>query len=296
MARAFHYGGQAVIEGVMIRGQRHVSLAVRSPGGQITVSTNRLTGLYTSRLAGIPLLRGVLVLADALVLGTRALLQSADLALGEEQKSISGPLLWLTLAASLAFSLAFFFLAPLFAVRPIEAYFDSPLLSNIVEGLVRLAFFLLYLSAINLLPDIRRIFAYHGAEHRVINAYEAGAELEPEAVKKYSIAHVRCGTSFLLVVVVIAIIVFAALGDMSLWLRALSRVLLVPVIVALGYEVNRLGAAHEHNRAMRAFLRAGLTLQRLSTREPAGDQVEVALAALKGALAADGAQPQPESG
>lgn len=296
MARAFHYGGQAVIEGVMIRGQRHVSLAVRSPGGQITVSTNRLTGLYTSRLAGIPLLRGVLVLADALVLGTRALLQSADLALGEEQKSISGPLMWLTLAASLAFSLAFFFLAPLFAVRPIEAYFNSAFLSNIAEGLVRLAFFLLYLSAINLMPDIRRIFAYHGAEHRVINAYEAGAELEPEAVKKYPIAHVRCGTSFLLVVVIIAIIVFAALGDMSLWLRALSRVLLVPVIVALGYEVNRLGAAHEHNPAMRAFLRAGLTLQRLSTREPASDQVEVALAALKGALAADAAQPQPESG
>jgi uncharacterized protein YqhQ len=288
----FHYGGQAVIEGVMMRGQRHLAMAVRCPNGEVVLTTRDLPSVYTGRIRKIPFIRGVIVLVEALVLGIQVLIESANAALGEDNGKISGPLLWGTLIASLGFTVGLFFLAPMFLTRfIIDPHIgDSSILSNLVEGVIRIGIFVIYLALINLMPDIRDIFAYHGAEHKAVNAYEDKAPLEPGAVRKYSTAHVRCGTSFLFAVLIIAIIVFSLLGDLDLWLRIVSRIVLIPVIASLGYEFTRLSARFADNRLMRIFFSPGLLLQRLTTREPSDDKVEVAISALKGVIEADGVQ------
>jgi len=288
----FHYGGQAVIEGVMMRGRRHVSVAVRRPNGQVTVVTKRLSSVYTGKLRNIPLLRGVFVLAETLVLGIQTLFQSANYALGEEDKEeeLSPVMLWGVLAASIGFAVLIFFLAPLFITRVIDPHLDSSLLSNIVEGVIRMGIFVLYLALINLIPDIRRVFAYHGAEHKTVNAYEAEVPLEPSSVSRYSTAHVRCGTSFLFAVLIISIVVFALLGQPDFWLRVLSRIVLIPVIAAIGYEFTRFSARYADNRILRVLFMPGLALQRLTTRQPTEDQLEVAISALKGVVEADRVQ------
>jgi uncharacterized protein YqhQ len=285
----FHYGGQAVIEGVMMRGQRHLAMAVRCPNGKVVLTTRNLPSVYTGRIRKIPFIRGVIVLVEALVLGIQVLIESANAALGEDNGKISGPLLWGTLIASLGFTVGLFFLAPMFLTRfIIDPHIgDSSILSNLVEGVIRIGIFVIYLALINLMPDIRDIFAYHGAEHKAVNAYEDKAPLEPGAVRKYSTAHVRCGTSFLFAVLIIAIIVFSLLGDLDLWLRIVSRIVLIPVIASLGYEFTRLSARFADNWLMRIFFSPGLLLQRLTTREPSDDKVEVAISALKGVIEAD---------
>ena len=287
MPETFHYGGQAVIGGVMMRGRRSLAVAVRRPNGELTLITKPLSALYTGILRKIPLVRGVIVLLEALILGIQALMYSANMSLEEEEGKISGPMMWGTLVVAIAFAVALFFVTPLLLVRPLDPLLDSPLISNIVEGIIRIAIFILYLGAMNLLPDIRKVFAYHGAEHKVVNAYEGGAPLEVEAVREYSTAHVRCGTSFLLAVLVIAIIVFALLGHPAMWLRILSRIVLLPVIAALGYEVTRLGAAYAHNMVARFLLAPGLALQTLTTRQPNEAQLETAISALNGVIEAD---------
>ncbi len=292
MPEDFHYGGQAVIEGVMMRGQRHLAMAVRCPNGEVVLTTRDLPSVYTGRIRKIPFIRGVIVLVEALVLGIQVLIESANAALGEDNGKISGPLLWGTLIASLGFTVGLFFLAPMFLTRfIIDPHIgDSSILSNLVEGVIRIGIFVIYLALINLMPDIRDIFAYHGAEHKAVNAYEDKAPLEPGAVRKYSTAHVRCGTSFLFAVLIIAIIVFSLLGDLDLWLRIVSRIVLIPVIASLGYEFTRLSARFADNWLMRIFFSPGLLLQRLTTREPSDDKVEVAISALKGVIEADGVQ------
>jgi uncharacterized protein YqhQ len=288
----FHYGGQAVIEGVMMRGQRHLAMAVRCPNGEVVLTTRDLHSVYTGRIRKIPFIRGVFVLIEALVLGIQVLIESANAALGEDNGKISGPLLWGTLIASLGFTVGLFFLTPMFLTHlVVDPHIEnSPILSNLVEGVIRIGIFIIYLALINLMPDIRDIFAYHGAEHKAVNAYEDKALLEPDAVRKYSTAHVRCGTSFLFAVLIIAIIVFSLLGDLDLWLRIVSRIVLIPVIASLGYEFTRLSARFADNRLMRIFFSPGLLLQRLTTREPSDDKVEVAISALKGVIEADGVQ------
>jgi uncharacterized protein YqhQ len=286
----FHYGGQAVIEGVMMRGRHHLSVAVRRPNGQVTVVTRRLSSAYTGRLRNILFVRGVFVLVETLVLGIQTLFQSANYALGEKDEEISPVMLWGVLAASIGFAVAIFFLAPLFITNFIDPHLDSSLVSNIVEGVIRMGIFVLYLALINLLPDIRRIFAYHGAEHKTVNAYEGEAPLEPSAVSRYSTAHVRCGTSFLFAVLVISILVFALLGQPDLWLRVISRIVLIPVIAAIGYEFTRFSARYADNRVLRVLFMPGLALQRLTTRQPTDDQLEVAISALKGVVEADAVQ------
>ena len=287
MSKPFRYGGQAVIEGVMMRGQKNLAIAVRGPGGAISTTTKPLATLYTGRTQRIPLVRGVVVLAETLVLGVQSLLHSANVSIGEEEKGISAPVIGVTLGISLAFAVALFSMVPLAVVRLVESSLSSSLLINIIEGLIRIGIFILYLGVINLIPDIRRVFAYHGAEHTVINAYEDGVPLEVEAVKGYSTAHVRCGTSFLFAVLIIAIIVFALIGLPSLWLMVLSRILLIPVIAALGYEVTYFGARHIKNGLVRSILTPGLWLQALTTREPDDSQLEVALSALKRVVEVD---------
>lgn len=287
MPETFHYGGQAVIEGVMIRGQKNLAMAVHRPSGELSLIIKPLAAAYTGKIRKIPLVRGVVIPLETLVLGIQTLLYSANISLEEEKQEISPLTLWMLIAVSLTFAVALFFLGPLFLVRFIDPYLASALLSNIVEGIIRIAIFVLYLGVISLIPEIRRVFAYHGAEHKVVNAYEDGAPLELEAIRKYSTAHIRCGTSFLLVVLIIAIIVFALLGHPTLWLRILSRIILVPVIAALSYELIHFSAAHADNRLIRYLLAPGLILQAMTTREPSDIQLNAAISALRGVIEAD---------
>ncbi len=279
MAKKFHYGGQAVIEGVMMRGQKTVVTAVRRSNGELTMDVQPLATIYTGRMRKIPFLRGIIVLIEAMVLGIKSLLYSANVSLEEEKEKISGWLVWVLLTVSLGLSVALFFMVPLFLTRLINI--NSSLVFNLVDGFIRLTIFIVYLKLLTLAPDIRRVFAYHGAEHKVINAYEDGAPLEVEAAQKYNKAHVRCGTSFLFAVLIISILVFALVGLPSLWLIVLSRIILIPVIAALSYEVILFGAKHKRNGLVRIILAPGLLLQTLTTREPNDSQLEVALSALK---------------
>jgi len=280
MAKRFFYGGQAVIEGVMMRGQKTMVTAVRRPDGELAMNTQSLAAIYTGWMRRIPLIRGIIVLIGAMVLGIKALLYSANMSL-EEEDEISGRWVWLMLIISLIFAVALFLIVPLFLTKSIDPYISSSLVFHLIEGFIRLVVFIAYLKLIALMPDIRRVLAYHGAEHKTINAYENGVPLEVEAVRKYSIAHVRCGTSFLFTVLIIAIVVFALIGRPSLWLMVLSRIVLIPVIAAIGYEVTYFGARHIKNGLVRAALAPGLWLQGLTTREPDDSQIEVALSALK---------------
>jgi len=290
LPKTFHYGGQAVIEGVMMRGQKNLAMAVRRPNGKVTLVTKPLSSIYTGKVRRIPFLRGVIVLLEALVLGIQALFRSANISLEEEDTEISNLTLIGALLVSLSFAVAVFFLAPLFLADLIYPHSNSYLISNIVEGLIRIGIFLLYIGAINLIPDIRRVFAYHGAEHKAVNAYENGAPLEVDAVRQYSTAHIRCGTSFLLVVMVLAIIVFALVDQSELWLRILSRIVLVPVIAGVGYEIIQLGVNHADNPLTRVLLTPGLLLQAMTTRQPDDSQLEVAITALKEVVETDNPQ------
>jgi hypothetical protein len=290
MAERFYYGGQAVVEGVMMRGRKAMVIAVRRPGGGVVVDTQPLSGIYAGRMRRTPLLRGIVVLIEALVLGIRSLFYSANISLEEEGAEISGWLVWLLVAVSLGSAVALFFMAPLFLTKLLTPHITSSLVFNLIEGVIRVAIFLAYLKLIALLPDIKRVFAYHGAEHKAVNAYEAGVPLEVAKVRKYSTAHVRCGTSFLFVVLIIAIIVFALVGLPSLWLMVLSRIVLTPLIAALGYEVIYFGNRHIDNPVVKWILAPGLWLQSLTTREPDDSQLEVALAALGRVVALDQAE------
>jgi len=271
----------------MMRGQKAMVTAVRRPGGGLALDTQLLAGFYSGRLRRTPLIRGVIVLIEALVLGIRSLLYSANVSLEEEEAEISGWFVWLLLAVSLAVAVVLFFMAPLFLANLIKPYITSALVFSLVEGLIRVAIFVIYLGLISMVPDIKRYFAYHGAEHKSINAYEAGVPMEVEAVKKYGTAHRRCGTSFLFVVLIIAIIVFALVGLPSLGMLVLSRILLIPVIAGLSYEVIYFTANHADNPVVRAVATPGLLLQSLTTREPDDGQIEVALAALSRAVELD---------
>ena len=281
MAEKPHYGGQAVIEGVMMRGRKTIVTAVRRPNGDVAIDTQPLPAFYTNRMRKIPLIRGIIVLIEAIALGTKILLYSANVSLEKEEEKISGRLIWLTIVVSLGLAIALFFVAPLFLARTINPLIQSTIVFHLIEGGIRLTIFIIYLKLMTLVPDIKRVFAYHGAEHKTINAYENGVPLEVEAVRKYSTAHARCGTSFMFIVLIIAIFVFALIGRGSLWIMALSRIALMPVIAALGYEVTYFGARHAKNILVRIFLAPGLWLQSMTTREPDDSQLEVALSALK---------------
>jgi len=284
-------GGQAVLEGVMMRGPSNWTLAVRKPNGEIAEHRAQIhSPMARHRVFRLPVIRGVIALGESLAIGFRALAisanyaaQDADAEEGEEvQTELSRASLFFAFAIAIGFALALFKVTPALITSwlPIETtgWFV------IVEGLIRVTIFIAYISVISLLPDLRRVFQYHGAEHKAINAFEAGAELEPERVQRYSLIHPRCGTAFLLWVMVIAIFVFAFLGRPSWpWLIA-SRVLLLPVIAGLAYELIRFAGKHTDNRALMTLLAPGLWLQRLTTREPTLDQVEVSIRALREVL------------
>ncbi len=250
----------------------------------------RLGGVYVSPLRRIPFLRGVIVLWETLALGMRALIFSSNVALGEEAKEINRSAIWVTALAALAIVAVLFFAGPVILTRWLEGVFDSNVIVVLIEGLVRLVILVAYIGLIGLLPDIRRVYAYHGAEHKSIHALEAGEPLEAAYVQRHSTAHVRCGTSFLLTVVVVSVVVFVAVGTPELWLRVVSRIVLIPVIAAVAYEVIRLGGAFAGNPIVRALMWPNLALQALTTRQPDDGQVEVALRALGEVLAAEGVE------
>jgi len=287
--KRFYYGGQAVIEGVMMRGRNKVAIAVRRPDGEVELIDQPLATIYRGRFREIPFIRGIIVLIETLILGTKALLHSAEIASADEkEEQISAMVLWGTVIISIVFAVAIFFVSPLLVTHYlIYPYIASATIANVLEGVLRIVIFIVYLVVIGQLPDIKRVFAYHGAEHKTVNAYESGVPLELAQVKNYSTAHTRCGTSFLLIVLIIAIIVFVLLGQLPLWLAVVSRIVLLPVIAAIGYEFVRFGSAHANNSFLRLLLAPGLGLQSLTTREPDDKQVEVAIVALKSCVEAD---------
>ena len=321
----FSYGGQAVIEGVMMRGAHSMAVAVRDPKGQIVIHEQPLSArLYRGRIARTPFLRGLIGLWDALGLGIRALMWSADVALDEEDDiSFNGPIGWATIAVSMVIGIGIFFLVPtatatgignllgLSTAAPeivvdeagnetlvegqanILAYEALPIgvdafLINLIEGVVQLAILVVYIWFVGRTKDGRRIFAYHGAEHKTINAYEAGAELEPQIVNRYPIEHPRCGTAFLLTVVFVSVFLFSLIGRPPFALLILSRVLFIPIIAGVAYEFLKYTAGNLDKAWIRFMIQPNLALQHLTTNEPSLDMVEVAIVSFKRVLLSEG--------
>ena len=290
----FVYGGQAVIEGVMIRGRNHFSLAVRRGDGSITHSHEPLSTLFTGRIRRVPFLRGGIVLIETLLLGVKALHRSANMAMldqtGESQEEMSGWAMGVTLGVSLVLGIGIFFILPLLLVKLLDPSIASDLLSNVVEGFLRLAILLGYIWGIGFIKDIRRVYAYHGAEHMAVHAHESGLPLSVANVRKFGTPHPRCGTAFLLTVVLVSIVIFAFLGRPDFEWRVLSRIVLLPVVAGISYEIIRFSGAHQKWSIAQAVAWPGLLLQRLTTRQPDDAQIEVAITAMESAIAADAGQ------
>jgi len=274
------YGGQALIEGVLMRGTRYLAAAYRKPDGEIIVETEELGKIYQSPLKKIPFLRGLIILWDALGLGTKYLTKSANYQTENEEEKIEGPALYLTLFISLAVAMGLFFLTPALIGKALEQWLGfSHIIQNLLEGMIRLIFVVLYIWGIGKMSDVRRVFSYHGAEHKTINAFEAKENLEPTIVKNYSLQHPRCGTAFILYVVLISIIFFTFLGDLSWLYLIISRLLLIPVIAMIAYEYIRFTADHLDNPIVSFLAKPGLWLQKLTTNEPDEKIIEVSIAA-----------------
>ncbi|HUG16824.1 MAG TPA: DUF1385 domain-containing protein [Thermomicrobiales bacterium] len=306
MAKPFYYGGQAVMEGVMMRGRSSMAVAVRAPDGRIVLYEEALQpGPVLRAVRNVPFVRGAIVLWDTLLLGMRALIFSANVGLQEqatdedgkpreEPQLLAGPLLWLTVSISLLFSIALFFVMPLAVIGFLDRWIESDFVSNVIEGGIRLGVLIGYMALIGQMNDIRRVFGYHGAEHMTINAYEAGSPIDVQHARAASITHIRCGTGFLLIVVLMSIFVFAMLGRPDWIWRVGSRIVLVPFIAALAYEVIRFGARHAEHVVTRVILAPGLALQSVTTRAPEDGMLEVAIAAFKRVLATDAVIPESE--
>ena len=276
------------MEGVMMRGSQTMAVALRHPEGHIVVETEPLNEtLYRGPISRIPFLRGLIMLWDALGLGTKALMMSADVAAGEEV-SLSGPTSWGMVVIGVGMGVGLFMLLPSFLIGLLAPYIAGEWLNSLLEGIVRLVLVVGYIWAVGYMPDIRRVFAYHGAEHKTINAYEAGADLSVEGVRPFPTAHTRCGTAFLLTLVVLSVLVFAPFRPPTLIWRVLSRLVLLPVISGIAYEFIRLTARFSDRPWMRVLTRPNLALQRLTTREPDDGMIEVAIAALKDVLTREG--------
>lgn len=275
------YGGQAVIEGVMMRGSQSMAIAMRAPTQEIVIHCEPLSAVYRSKIMQTPFVRGLIGLWDALGLGMRALTISANLQTAEDEK-LEGPALYLSLGLSLALGLGIFLLAPAAIGQLGERYLGiSAWWGNLLEGLVRLGLLIAYIYFIGRIPDIRRVFAYHGAEHKTINAFEAGAELTPESVARFPLEHTRCGTAFLLTLVLLSVVLFSLLGPLPMGWRLASRILLLPVLASLSYEYIRWTANHIQSPLVRWMVKPNLALQRMTTREPSREMLEVSIAAFR---------------
>lgn len=291
-----YYGGQAVIEGVMIRGPEHMAVAVRHPRGHIVTHSERLGGLYTGRLRRLPLIRGVVVLWETMALGMRALNYSSRIAFEEEtdeegQAEFPEKVFIGTMAMALVFVVGIFFAGPILLANLLEAFDVHRFWIVLVEGIVRLVLFVGYIWLIGLVPDIKRVFQYHGAEHMTIHAYEAQKPLTVAEVRPYPKEHTRCGTSFLLVVVFVALITFFVFDlavDKGVLVRTASRIVFMPLVAGISYEILRIGARWGGNAFVHAMFVPNIALQALTTKVPDDSQIEVAIASFEATLAAAG--------
>ena len=300
-------GGQAVIEGVVMRGPKRWAVAIRRPSGEmyVTVNTTATLAQRFPRLNRFPL-RGIFVLVDSIVIGIKSLSLSANISLeepdGEGEKGGEGPeeeaeegpegetkglAFWefaIAIVLAVVLFLGLFIVVPTVIAKSLDRYLSNTILYNLVEGGLRITVFVMYLAAMSLLPDLRRVFEYHGAEHKVVHAYEAGGPLTPEFAGRFSTAHMRCGTTFVLVVLVISVLIFSLFGRPALWLRIVERLAIIPLVASISYEIIRMAGKHEHSLAIRVVMAPGLWLQRLTTREPDQEELEVAIDALNAAI------------
>jgi hypothetical protein len=289
----FTYGGQALIEGVLMRGRDAIAVAIRHPDGRIVWETERLgSRFHGSRWAKLPFIRGLVVLYETLFVGTRWLVRSASVQAEDEGVELGKGSIALMLVVTLAAGIGIFFLLPLFIASVTTANVENGFIQHLIEGLVRVAIFLGYLVLIAQSNDIKRVFQYHGAEHMTIHALEHDDPLVPENIRKYPTAHPRCGTEFLVVVIALSIIAFSLVGRQEPLIMIGSRILLIPVIAAVGYEILRWGARHRGNPIVRAIMWPGILVQMITTRQPTDDMIEVAIVSMEQALEADG-EPLP---
>jgi uncharacterized protein YqhQ len=285
----FTYGGQALIEGVLMRGRDAIAVALRHPDGQIVYATERLdSGFHGTRWSKAPFIRGLVVLYETLIVGTRWLVRSANVQAQEEGVELGRGSIALMLGLTLVAGVGIFFLFPLLVATITAANVENGLVQHLIEGLVRVGIFLGYLALIGRAPDIRRVFQYHGAEHMTIHALEAGDPLTVAEVRKYPTAHQRCGTEFLVVVILLSIVAFSIVGRQQLVIMIVSRILLIPVIASVGYEILRFGARHRGNLIVKVLLYPGLIVQMITTKQPTDDMIEVAIVSMEQALEADG--------
>ncbi|MEO8570766.1 MAG: DUF1385 domain-containing protein [Chloroflexota bacterium] len=285
----YTYGGQALIEGVLMRGRDAIAVALRHPDGQIVYATERLdAGFHGTRWSKWPLIRGLVVLYETLIIGTRWLVRSANVQAEDEGVELGKGSIVLMLILTLGAGIGIFFLLPLFVASVATSGNDNGLVQHLVEGLIRVAIFLGYLIVIGRSPDISRVFQYHGAEHMTIHALEAGDPLTVDAVRKYPTAHQRCGTEFLVIVILLSIIAFSLVGRQAPVVMVGSRILLIPVIAAVGYEILKFGAKHRANPIVKVLLYPGLLVQKITTKRPTDDMIEVAIVSMEQALEADG--------
>jgi uncharacterized protein YqhQ len=291
----YSYGGQALIEGVLMRGRDAIAVALRHPDGRIVYATERLdSGFHGSRWAKLPFLRGLIVLYETLFVGTRWLVRSASVQAagtgedGEEGVELGKGSIALMLGLTLLAGVGIFFLLPLLIASATTSNIQNGLVQHLVEGLIRVGIFLGYLLLIAQAEDVRRVFQYHGAEHMTIHALEAGDPLVVDAVRKYPTAHPRCGTEFLVVVIALSIVAFSLVGRQEPLVMVGSRIALIPVIAAVGYEILKWGARHRGNALVRAIMYPGILVQMITTRQPTNDMIEVAIVSMEQALQADG--------
>ncbi len=280
-------GGQAVLEGVMMRSRRFWSIAVRKPDNTIATDVfKEISMMKKNKFLGFPVIRGVVAMVENLSLGFKALSYSVNQATDEDVK-LSGKQMGISVAVALIFVVGIFFVLPTVIGRSFSPFISNSILYNLIEGLIRIAFLVIYILAVSFMKDIKRLFQYHGAEHKTIQAYEYGEELTAENIKKYSRLHVRCGTSFLLIVMIVALIVFALLGKPPLYLRIISRILLIPVIAGVSYEMIRIAGKFSKKKIVTILFYPGLLLQKLTTKEPDESQIEVAVSSLNKILEAE---------
>lgn len=288
-------GGQAVIEGVMMRGKTHVAVAVRRPDGEISVDVrpvNSISDRYP--ILKKPFLRGVVSLVESLVMGMKALAYSAQVS-GDEDEKLDSKEMALTIAVSAGLAILLFIVIPTWSMRFLTGITQDHMALNLAEGVLRMAIFLAYIAAISSMNDIQRVFQYHGAEHKTIYTYEAGLPLKVENVRPFSTLHPRCGTNFLMIVMLISMFIFTFLGWPSLWERIASRIILMPVIAGVSYELIRYAGAHTDNPLVRIAITPGLLLQKLTTRQPDDSQIEVAIASLKAVVPPEDLAQEPEA-
>ena len=273
------YGGQALIEGILMRGRRYVVAAFRAPDGSIHIEDEKLGGIYKTKLSKLPFFRGLVILWDSLSLGMKYLTISANIQSGEEEQ-IEGTALYLTLLISISFSIGLFFVVPSILIHTLSRFVElSTFVINFGEGITRLLILVFYLWIIGKSGDISHVFAYHGAEHKTINAFESNVDINIENVKPFPLAHARCGTSFLLTLIIISIIIFSILGPMPLWKRIISRILMVPIIAMFSFEVIKWMGDNSNNILVKVLSTPNLLLQKLTTREPNEDMIEIAITA-----------------